>query len=102
MIFEQKEGDIVKEENWMNNPSLSNIAPEKLQMLVTLAEQARGKNQNELLPFLMSAAAQSRSSNMSFDSSEMEAIIDVMKIGKSPQEIQRIEKLCTLIKQFRR
>lgn len=87
---------------WMNNPALSSIDPAKLQMLYSLAEQAQGKNQNELLSFLMSAASQSHSNNLSFNSAEMDAIINVMKLGKSPQEIQRIDKLCTLLRQIRK
>ena len=86
----------MSDESWMKNPSLGNIDPAKLQMLASMAEQAQGKSQNEMLPFLMAAASQS------FDSSEIDAIISVMKIGKSPQEIQRIDKLCALMKQFRR
>lgn len=92
----------MNDHSWMNHPSLSSIDPAKLQMLSAFAEQAQGKKQNELLPFLMSAASQSRSSNLSFDSSEMDAVINVMKLGKSPQEIQRIDKICALMKQIRK
>ncbi len=92
----------MSDESWMNNPALGGIDPSKLQMLSSLAEQMQGKNQNEILPFLMSAASQSQSGSMSFDSSEADAIINVLKIGKSPQEIQRIDRICALMKQFRK
>lgn len=92
----------MNDESWMNNPALGGIDPAKLQMLASLADQAKGKNQNEMLPFLMAAASQSKSSNMTFDSSEADAIISVMKLGKSPQEIQRIDKICAIMKQFRK
>lgn len=82
--------------SWMDHPALSGIDPAKLQLLTALAGQAQGKSQQELLPFLMSAA----SGQLSFDSSEIDTIISVLKIGKSPQEIQRIERMCTLMKQF--
>lgn len=91
-----------KNENWMNNPSLSNIDPAKLQMLSALAQQAQEKKQNELLPFLMSAATQSENNSMSFNASETDAIINVLKAGKSPQEIQKIDRICTLMKQLNR
>lgn len=92
----------MSDSSWLNNPSLNNIDPSKLQMLSALAEQAQGKSQNELLPFLMSAASQSRSNNLSFNSAEMDTIINVMKIGKSPQEIQRIDRICALLRQIRK
>lgn len=83
-----------------NHPSLSDIDPAKLKMLSSLAEQAQGKSQKELLPFLMAAASESRSGNMSFSPDETNAIIQALKIGKSPQEIQKIDKLCAMIRQF--
>lgn len=92
----------MSDESWMNNPALGGIDPAKLQMLASLADQAQGKNQNELLPFLMAAASSSQSGGMSFNSAETEAIINVMKIGKSPQEIQKIDKICAIMKQFRK
>ena len=87
--------------DWINNPALGGINPAKLQMLSSLAAQAKGKSQNELLPFLMAAAAQSQSNQMSFNNDEIDAVISVMKIGKSPQETEKIDRLCNLIRQFR-
>ena len=92
----------MNDNSWMNNPALGGIDPAKLQMLSSLAEQAQGKSQNELLPFLMAAMSQSQSNHMSFNSAETEAIINVMKIGKSPQQIQQIDRMCAMIKQFKR
>lgn len=88
--------------SWINNPALAGIDPAKLQMLISLADQAQGKGQSELMPFLMAAASQSQSNNMSFQPSEIDAIIEVLKIGKSPQEIQRIDRICAMMKQFRK
>ncbi len=87
-------------QNWMENPALAGIDPSRLQMLSSLAAQAQGKNQNELLPFLMAAASQSNTGGLSFNPEEIDAIINVMKIGKSPQEIQQIDRICTLMRQF--
>jgi Xaa-Pro aminopeptidase len=88
--------------SWMQDPSLAGIDPAKLQMLSALAEQAQGKNQNELLPFLMTLAAQAQTGEMSFGQNEIDAIINVMKAGKSPQEIARIDRLCALVKQLKK
>ena len=92
----------MSDNSWMNNPSLGGIDPAKLQMLSSMAEQAQGKSQNELLPFLMAAMSQSQSGNMSFSSAEAEAIINVMKIGKTPQQIQKIDRMCAIIRQMKR
>lgn len=89
-------------DSWTNNPALNGIDPAKLQMLLSLADQAKGKNQNEMLSFLMSASAQSQSNNMSFQPSEIDTIVNVLKVGKSPQEIQQIDRLYGMMKQFGR
>ena len=93
----------MSDNSWMNNPALGGIDPEKLQMLSALAEQAQGKNQNELLPFLMAAMTQSQSnSGITFSSAETEAIINVLKIGKSPRQIQKIDRMCAMIRKFQK
>ena len=48
----------MSDNSWMQNPALGGIDPSKLQMLLSMAEQAKGKNPTELLPFLMSASTQ--------------------------------------------
>lgn len=91
----------MSENNWSENPALKQIDPAKLQMLMSMAEQAKGKSQADLLPFLMSAAG-TGSGKMKFSPEEMDTIISVMKIGKSPQEIRKIDRMCALLKQMRR
>ena len=88
----------MSETDWMNDPNLKNIDPEKLQMLMSMTEQTAGKKQNELLPFLMAAASQTKSKGMSFSSEETDAIIEVMKMGKSPEEVANIEKIRMMMK----
>ena len=102
-IFSQpteKETPKQMDRNWTNNPSLQNIDPQKLEMLLKLTEQGKGKAQKDLLPFLMAAANQSRKNGMSFSTQETDAIIEVLKTGKSPAEVQKIEQLRGLMKTF--
>lgn len=77
----------------MKDNRLSGIDPEKLQMLMSIAGQGSGKKQNELMPFLMAAASQSREKGMSFSPQETDLIIEAIKQGKSQEEIARIEKI---------
>ena len=76
----------------MNDSRLSGIDPAKLQMLFSMSGQGASKSQNELMPFLM-AAARSRQNGMTFTPEETNLIIEVMKQGKSKEEIARIEKI---------
>ena len=79
--------------SWTNDSRLSGIDPAKLQMLLSLSGQVAGKNQNELMPFLLSAASRSRENGMTFSPQETDLIIEVMKQGKSKEEIAKIDKI---------
>ena len=73
--------------SWMNDSRLSGIDPAKLQMLFSMS------GQGALMPFLMAVAARSRQNGMTFTPEETNLIIEVMKQGKSKEEIARIEKI---------
>ena len=88
------------DKNWTRNPSLQNIDPAKIEMLLKLTEQGQGKSQKDLLPFLMTIAGQSKKNGMSFSPQETDAIIEVLKTGKSPAEVQKIEQLRGLMTTF--
>ena len=74
--------------------------PAKLAMLNSFAQQGAGKNPQELLPLLMAAASQSRAKGTRFSREEMDAIIQVLKAGKSPEETARMDKIIQMMKMF--
>lgn len=90
--------------SWMNNPNLNGIDKNKLEMLSQLAMQGQSQanNQSDLMPFLMMAANSSKEKGMQFSPNEMDMIIEVLKMGKSPQEVAQIEKMLTLMKFMKR
>jgi len=83
-------------DDWRNNPKLAGMDRSKLDMLQKLASQGSSKGANEMLPFLMSAAAQGK-----FNADEISAIIEVLKMGKSPAEAQKLDKVVNLMKMMR-
>lgn len=87
--------------SWINHPKLANMDMSKLAMLSGLAEQGSKKSTQDLLPFLMSAASQSKTKGMQFSSGEMETIIQVLKMGKSPAEVQRMDRMIQMMKMLR-
>lgn len=86
---------------WMNNPKLANLDKNKLEMLQQMADQGSQKNQNDLMSFLMSAASQGKSQGIKFSTDEISAILEVMKMGKSPQEAARMDKIVNLMRMMR-
>lgn len=86
--------------SWTKDPSLAGLDPAKLAMLNSFAQQGVGKNPQELLPLLMAAASQSRAKGTRFSREEMDAIIQVLKAGKSPEETARMDKIIQMMKMF--
>lgn len=87
---------------WMNNPKLAGIDPAKLAMLQSMAAQGSSKNQNELLPFLMAAATNSQKSGMQFTPQEMDAIIEVLKKGKTQEEVSKINQMMNIMRMMKK
>ena len=52
-------------QEWMKDSTLEGIDPAKLALLQSLIQQGSKKNQNEMLAFLMSAAANSKKTDCS-------------------------------------
>lgn len=88
-------------EDWKNNPKLQGMDKGKLDMLQNLAEQGIGKSPSDMLPFLMSAAAQGKSNGLNFSSNEISAILEVMKMGKTPAEAAKMDRIVNLMRMIR-
>ena len=63
-----------------------------------MAEQGRGKSPGDMLPLLMAAASQSKSSGKSFSTDEIDNIMEVLKMGKSSEEIDKMERIRTMMR----
>lgn len=77
---------------WMSDPTLSDISEEKLSLLSNLFDNVKGKNKNELMPFLM-AMAKNKRNNISFTPDEMQRIIAAIKKAATVDEQAQIEKV---------
>ena len=94
----QKQKTTQETDSWMDHPSLAGLDPAKLAMLNSFAQQSSGKSPNELLPLLMAAASRIRANGTRFSKEEINAIIEVLKAGKSPEEIARMDKIIQMMK----
>ena len=85
-------------DDWRNNPRLAQMDKAKLDMLQNLAAQGNNKSANELL---MGAAAQGKKGGLKFSSDEISTIIEVLKMGKSREETERLDRVVSLMKMIR-
>ena len=88
-------------EDLKNNPKLSGIDPEKLSMLQGLAQKGAGMSPSDLLPFLMQSSSQGKSNGLHFNQQEISAILNVMKMGKSPEETAKIDRIVSMMKMIK-
>ena len=77
---------------WKNHPALMGMDPKKIFLLTKISEKIEGKSEQDILPILMAAMTSARKQNISFTSDEFEILFSILKEGKSPQEIQRINQ----------
>lgn len=89
-------------EDWKQNPRLSGMDPSKLAMLQMMADQGANKSAQEMMPFLMSAFSRGQSSGLHFSEDEVQTILEVLKAGKSPAEIAKLNKMISLMRMIRR
>ena len=85
-------------DDWRSNPQLAGINRSKLDMLQNLATQGSTRGANDMLPFLMNAAAQGKKGGLKFSADEISAIIDVLKTGKPPEEMKKLDRVVSLMK----
>lgn len=88
-------------QDWKDNPKLAGMDKDKLEMLSSLASQGIGKSPGDLLPFIMGAAAQGKNAGLRFNKDEIDTIIQVLKMGKSPQEAAKLDRVVSLMKMIR-
>ena len=63
--------------DWMNDESLKNIEPYKLQFLQALVFESSNLKKEQMLPFLMAVMKRGKEKNVSFSEDEISAIVAV-------------------------
>ena len=84
-------------DDWREDPGLKQVDKEKLDMLQKLAEQGKGKNASDMLPFLMSAASRGKNNGLKFSADEISVILTALKSGKSSAEAAKIDQIVNLM-----
>ncbi len=81
----------MKVPEWFHDERVQNIAPDKLRLLLSLAEQIEGKTQKEAMPIIMGAIASANRQNLAFTRDEFDLLFAIMKEGKSEAEQRQMD-----------
>ena len=82
--------------DWMNDESLKEIAPYKLEFLQALIFESSKLRKEQLLPFLMNVAKQGQNQKIQFTDDEINAVVAVLKKHASNEEIVKMEKILAM------
>lgn len=83
---------------WMNDPSLSNIDKHKLDFLQMLVFESQSLSKEQMLPYLLSVAKKRVDNHIEFSPEEIALIVDVIKRYAPSEDIGKIDKLLYLWK----
>lgn len=88
----------------LNNPKLQDISPEKLQLLMNLAQSTSpsASTPKDMASSLKNASERVSKEGMDFSSGERDLIIEVLKQNLPPQERQKVEMMMQMMKGMRR
>ena len=86
----------MSESIWMNDERIASIPKEKLDFLQTMFFESKNLSQKELMPFLMALAGRAKKEKISFEQSEVDLILSVIREHSSPEECKKIDQTLKL------
>jgi len=85
--------DHIEHPAWMNDPLVKDIPPRKLEFLGRLFTEGKGKNQKQMMSYLMPMMKKARAEKLTFTQSEMNACIQAIKNHSTKEELESIDKI---------
>ena len=82
--------------DWMKDESLKDIDPYKLEFLQALVFESSHLKKEQMLPFLMAVAKRGQEKKVSFYDNEIDAIVAVLRMHDSPEELSKLEKVMAM------
>lgn len=82
--------------DWMQDESLKNIEPYKLEFLQALVFESSSLRKEQLLPFLMNVAKRGQDKKVAFTDEEINAIVTVLKKHATSEELAKMEKILAM------
>lgn len=86
----------MEQNDWLQDPVLQNVPKEKIHFLLALLKASHSLTQKEMLPFLIAFEKKRKESNISFEKSEIDCIIQAIRNHASPEDLKMLELLKAL------
>ena len=82
---------------WMENPVLSDISTEKMEVLTKILNGAGDMDAKQMLTYFIKETKQASKNGINFTDKETDAILEVLKADMSPEEIKRIDTIKRMV-----
>lgn len=83
---------------WMSDPLVADIPQKKLEFLEQLYYNSQGKNQKDLMTFMMPMMKKAKKENLTLTPGEMSAAIAAIKRNSTQEEQEKIDQLLSKAK----
>ena len=82
---------------WINEQILSSLDKEKADLLRNVVLQTQGKQNKAVLPILTKLVSEAKKKKITFNSSEIELIFQLMKADKTENEKKQIDRMIQMV-----
>lgn len=86
--------------SWINHPRMDNLDPIKLELIKNAATQVSGKNGNSMATVMMALITSANRRGIRFTPDEISLILEILKDGKSQQEIAQIDNMVKMVTNY--
>lgn len=83
--------------NWMDDPVLSGISKEKMNILTKILDSSNGLEPKQMLMHFIQESNKASKNGVNFTNEETDAILNVMKQDMTPAEIKKIETIRRMV-----
>ena len=78
---------------WMNDPLVQNIPQNKLDFLGKLFIESKGKNQKQMMSYIMPMMKKAKAEKLTFSQGEINACIQAIRNHSTQEELDNIDKI---------
>lgn len=87
----------MKNNKWMDDPVLSGVSSEKLEILTRILDSADGMEPKQMLAYFISESNKASKNGINFTDAETDAILNVLKADMSPEDIKKIDTIRKMV-----
>ena len=90
--------DTTKRPAWMDDDLVKNIPQRKLEFMEKMFREGHGKNQKEMMRFVMPMMQKAKQEKLTFSPQEMNAAIAAIRKYSSEEELKQIDDILKKVK----